>query len=304
MTSNIKTGKENGQKNKKQIDPKEMKNRKKMKSYIISLASFFTLSPLSTCNTRQSLATTPCTIVALSLATVDTLKIFLAMISTLAACPSSPTRPSTIIGITPASNAFTLFLPQADGSWVGVVLLATKEEILVVMRTHAKFICCFYRCDDDTHTKELLVGGKIDSWKIPSSQSDSLNQWAERSRFRVDDYLVWKYESGKDSVLEVTREAYANCNISNPIKEYSDGKTKVKLDHPGPFYFISGAKGHCEKGQKVIVVVMSPRHTISPAPSPAPFEGPAVAPTSSATMLQFGFVTVVGVLTTYVGFLM
>jgi len=37
--------------------------------------------------------------------------------------------------------------------------------------------------------KELLVGGKIDAWKIPSSESDSLNQWAERSRFRVGDHL-------------------------------------------------------------------------------------------------------------------
>jgi len=117
---------------------------------------------------------------------------------------------------------------------------------------------------------------------------------------------VWKYESGKDSVLEVTREEYGSCSSSNPIKEYSDGNTKVKLDRPGPFYFISGAKGHCEKGQKLIVVVISPKHTfhrISPAPSPAEFEGPAVAPTSSATTLIVGLVTVVGVLAMHVGFL-
>ncbi|TKY74803.1 Early nodulin protein 1 [Spatholobus suberectus] len=155
--------------------------------------------------------------------------------------------------------------------------------------------------------KELLVGGKIDAWKIPSSEADSLNQWAERSRFRVGDHLVWKYESGKDSVLEVTREDYGNCSTSNPINEYSDGNTKVKLERPGPFYFISGAKGHCEKGQKLIVVVMSPRHrytAISPAPSPAELEGPAVAPTSSATTLQVGLVTALGVLAMYVGFLM
>ncbi|KAL9313225.1 hypothetical protein ACSQ67_018677 [Phaseolus vulgaris] len=154
--------------------------------------------------------------------------------------------------------------------------------------------------------KELLVGGNIDAWKIPSSELNSLNQWAEKSRFRVGDYLVWKYESGKDSVLEVTREEYGNCSTSNPIKEYSDGNTKVKLERPGPFYFISGAKGHCEKGQKLVVVVISPRHTFratSPAPSPAEFEGPAVAPTSSATTFQVGLVTVVGVLAMYVGFL-
>nr|ACU17156.1 unknown [Glycine max] len=153
--------------------------------------------------------------------------------------------------------------------------------------------------------KELLVGGKIDAWKIPSSESDSLNQWAERSRFRVGDHLVWKYENGKDSVLEVTREDYANCSTSKPIKEYNDGNTKVKLEHAGPFYSISGAKGHCEKGQKLIVVVMSPRHIISPAPSPTEFhfEGPAVAPTSSATTFQVGLLTALGVLAMYVVFL-
>ncbi|KAE9586434.1 hypothetical protein Lal_00044776 [Lupinus albus] len=142
-------------------------------------------------------------------------------------------------------------------------------------------------------SKDILVGGKSDAWKIPPSSSDFLNQWAERSRFQVGDHLVWKYEGGKDSVLRVGREDYAKCSTSNPIKEYNDGNTKVKLDHPGPFYFISGAKGHCEKGQKLIVVVMTQRDrntSISNAPSQAPsqnFEGgPAPSPTSTATSLQ------------------
>ncbi|XP_061364198.1 early nodulin-like protein 15 [Gastrolobium bilobum] len=150
--------------------------------------------------------------------------------------------------------------------------------------------------------KEILVGGNIDAWKIPSSESDSLNQWAERSRFQVGDHLVWKYDGGKDSVLQVSKEDYPNCNITNPIKEYSDGNTKVKLDHPGPFYFISGEKGHCEKGQKLIVVVLTPRGSsryigISPAPSSAELEeGPAIAPTSSATALHSALVMSLGVL--------
>ena len=110
---------------------------------------------------------------------------------------------------------------------------------------------------------------------------------------------MWKYDGGKDSVLQVNRENYANCSTSNSIVEYNDGNTEVKLDRPGPFYFISGAKGHCEKGQKLIVVVLSPRNRfmdISPAPSPAEFEGPAIAPTSGATALHGGIMVVLGVL--------
>ncbi|GLT48760.1 hypothetical protein SLA2020_223670 [Shorea laevis] len=89
-------------------------------------------------------------------------------------------------------------------------------------------------------------------------------------------------------------EAYQSCNTTNPVAEYKDGNTKVKLDRPGPFYFISGAKGHCEQGHKLIVVVLTPRHrytAISPAPAPAEFEGPAIAPTSSATSIKAGLVT-------------
>ncbi|OAY53591.1 early nodulin-like protein 3 [Manihot esculenta] len=150
-----------------------------------------------------------------------------------------------------------------------------------------------------SEAKEIIIGGKTDAWKIPSSQSDSLNKWAESSRFRIGDTLVWKYDSEKDSVLQVTREAYLSCNISNPIEEYKDGNTKVKLDRSGPFYFISGAEGHCVKGQKMIVVVLSPRHRytdISPAPSPAESEGPAVAPTSTATSLKGSLVMLMGIL--------
>ncbi|XVE71268.1 hypothetical protein DITRI_Ditri10aG0137400 [Diplodiscus trichospermus] len=150
-----------------------------------------------------------------------------------------------------------------------------------------------------TDAREILVGGKTDAWKIPSSESDSLNKWAENSRFRIGDSLVWKYDGAKDSVLQVTKEAYASCNTSNPTAEYKDGNTKFKLEKSGPFYFISGAKGHCEQGQKLHVVVLSPKHRytgISPAPSPAEFEGPAIAPTSSGSALKAGFLVTLGVL--------
>ncbi|KAL5785933.1 hypothetical protein ACOSQ2_008325 [Xanthoceras sorbifolium] len=149
-----------------------------------------------------------------------------------------------------------------------------------------------------SEAKDILVGGKTGAWKIPSSQSDSLNHWAESTRFRVGDSLVWNYDGAKDSVLQVTKEDYVSCNTTNPIAQYKDGNTKVELHKPGPFYFISGVKGSCEKGQKLIVVVLTPRHRydISPAPSPAELDGPAVAPTSSASSLKGGLVVALGLL--------
>ncbi|XP_010265565.1 PREDICTED: early nodulin-like protein 1 [Nelumbo nucifera] len=147
-----------------------------------------------------------------------------------------------------------------------------------------------------SEAREILVGGKTDAWKIPS-ESVSLNRWAEAARFQIGDTLVWKYDANKDSVLRVTKEAYSSCNVSSPIAEYKDGNSKIVLDRSGPFYFISGANGHCEKGQKLIVVVLSPRSrfiSFSPAPSPAEIEGPAVAPTSTATSLKGGLMVVLG----------
>lgn len=92
-------------------------------------------------------------------------------------------------------------------------------------------------------------------------------------------------------MLRVGKEDYEVCNTSNPQQKFDDGNTKVELDKPGPFYFISGAKGHCEQGQKLVVVVLTPRRrfvSISPAPSPAELEGPAVAPSSGAAGLKAG----------------
>ncbi|KAL2548208.1 early nodulin-like protein 15 [Forsythia ovata] len=95
-----------------------------------------------------------------------------------------------------------------------------------------------------------------------------------------------------NSNIDFHQRDYVTCNTSTPIQTYNDGNTKVKLEHSGPYYFISGAEGHCEKGQKLIVVVISDKHdqlfkAVSPAsaPSPIEFDGPAVAPTSSAAGL-------------------
>jgi hypothetical protein len=108
-------------------------------------------------------------------------------------------------------------------------------------------------------------------------------------------------------------EEYESCNKSNPIKEYKDPKAKVELDRPGRFYFISKAEGSCEKGQKLIVVVLSnghhlPKHLspppapesapVTPAPAPAP-QAPAPAPNSSGA-LRGGFIGVVGILVSLV----
>nr|DAD30264.1 TPA_asm: hypothetical protein HUJ06_031732 [Nelumbo nucifera] len=69
----------------------------------------------------------------------------------------------------------------------------------------------------------------------------SLSLWGfAATRFRIGDSLVWKYDTQKDSILQVTKEVYTACNTSNSIAAYKDGNTKVELAWSGPFYFING----------------------------------------------------------------
>jgi len=59
----------------------------------------------------------------------------------------------------------------------------------VFSRTASTSLLFFFLLFGFSAAKELLVGGKIDAWKVPSSEADSLNQWAEKSRFKVGDHL-------------------------------------------------------------------------------------------------------------------
>nr|GLL45373.1 early nodulin-like protein 1 [Ipomoea trifida] len=114
--------------------------------------------------------------------------------------------------------------------------------------------------------KEFVVGGES-GWKIPSSP-DEYNRWAGENRFNIGYILVFKYPCNNDSVLEVYEDDYKKCNTKNPIKSYvSNGNTEVVLERSGPVFFISGQDGHCDNGQKLAVVVLSPKHT-RPVPTP------------------------------------
>lgn len=149
--------------------------------------------------------------------------------------------------------------------------------------------------------REFIVGGRAHAWKVPSPAEPTLNQWAESMRFQVGDSLVWILGGAqKESVLEVTRADYLTCNTSSPIADHTYGTATVKLDRSGPYYFIGGVEGACEKGEKVAVVVMGERHrrnggggrlvaaggpALAPAPNGAE-DGPAVAPTSRGSRMS------------------
>ncbi|GJT70329.1 early nodulin-like protein 1 [Tanacetum coccineum] len=125
---------------------------------------------------------------------------------------------------------------------------------------------------------EFMVGGSGD-WSLAST---AYNQWAERSRFQIGDTVLFNYQAGKDSVVQVSKEDYNNCNSASPIAKYTDGHSKVKLDKSGPHYFISGLVENCKNNEKIVIVVMADRSNPSSPPSPAPAgeESPSPPPAS------------------------
>ncbi|CAN1169428.1 Early nodulin-like protein 2 [Linum perenne] len=121
------------------------------------------------------------------------------------------------------------------------------------------------------------VGGR-DGWVV--NPSESYDHWAQRLRFRVNDSLVFKYKEGEDSVVEVKKADYDECDVSNPVRTMRSGSSVVRFDRSGPFYFVSGKKKNCVGGQKLVVVVLAVRPAIRAPPSSSPV--PSVPPKSQA----------------------
>ncbi|GMN57019.1 hypothetical protein TIFTF001_026129 [Ficus carica] len=90
---------------------------------------------------------------------------------------------------------------------------------------------------------------------------------------------------------------FNSCNTSKPIERYRNKKTLIQLDWCEPFYFISGTKGHCEKGQKLLANVACDRRDVELLTG-----APAVAPTpdghgnGAIGSRKVGFAVVIGTL--------
>ncbi|XP_075477719.1 early nodulin-like protein 9 [Primulina tabacum] len=146
--------------------------------------------------------------------------------------------------------------------------------MICVLSSLALVFACLSR---SSHAYQFIVGGN-DGWVL--NPSASYSQWAGRSRFSVNDTLLFRYQKGSDSVLVVNKDDYDNCNTGNPIQKLDDGNSVFKLDRSGPFYFITGTKENCDKGQKLVTVVLAVRSPPTP-PSPNGLSSPPVISPSS-----------------------
>ncbi|KAF6137427.1 hypothetical protein GIB67_009903 [Kingdonia uniflora] len=125
---------------------------------------------------------------------------------------------------------------------------------------------------------DFNVGG-ANGWTVPTDGNKlSYNQWAEMKRFRIGDSLSFVCQSGKDSVLQVSKDDFANCNITTPIATFNDRSTTFKFTQSGPYYFISGIQDNCKKNEKLVVIVMAQRGQQSSNSTQTPPASPPSSP--------------------------
>ncbi|OVA16182.1 Plastocyanin-like [Macleaya cordata] len=127
---------------------------------------------------------------------------------------------------------------------------------------------------------EFKVGGPK-GWNGPTRPDElTYNKWAEMKRFQIGDSLLFVYQPGQDSVLQVNKEDYEKCNTAAPIAKFDDGNTSFQLNQSGPHYFISGNEKNCQNNEKMIVIVLADRSKMSPNSNQTTMASPPSPPPS------------------------
>ncbi|XVF87828.1 hypothetical protein PTKIN_Ptkin18bG0152100 [Pterospermum kingtungense] len=97
-----------------------------------------------------------------------------------------------------------------------------------------------------------VVGG--DRGWDPSSDVAS---WSSGKSFRVGDKIWFAYSAAQESIIELkSKDEYESCDVSNPIRMYTDGLDNISLDEEGIRYFVSSRPESCKNGLKLHVDVM------------------------------------------------
>ncbi|KAK9146681.1 hypothetical protein Sjap_006584 [Stephania japonica] len=139
---------------------------------------------------------------------------------------------------------------------------------------------------------KIHIVGESGGWDAGTTDYE---KWASSQTFNVGDTLVFKYLPNIHNVMQVTQKDFESCNPpAKAIATYTSGKDTVILKTSGDFYFICGAPGHCDAGQKVHVKVgqgsassssapaMSPKSSSSSSSTPPPTSSSSAPPMSTS----------------------
>lgn len=82
---------------------------------------------------------------------------------------------------------------------------------------------------------------------------------------------AFNFTDGEQDVAWVTKEAFKNCNSTDPISLKTKSPANFTLNTTGEYYFIGTKDRHCWLGQKLSINVTD---YPGPSPSPTPRSGP------------------------------
>ncbi|CBI33124.3 unnamed protein product, partial [Vitis vinifera] len=88
--------------------------------------------------------------------------------------------------------------------------------------------------------------------------SSDVQAWLSNKVFRVGDKIWFIYSGGQEGVVELkSREEFDSCDVSNPIRTYTEGLDAVLMGSEGIRYFTSSKPKSCKDGLRLLVEVQS-----------------------------------------------
>ncbi|EEF33956.1 Cucumber peeling cupredoxin, putative [Ricinus communis] len=113
---------------------------------------------------------------------------------------------------------------------------------------------------DNNRVTHHVVGGDR-GW----DSSTDMGSWSAARTFRVGDRIWFTYSMVQGRIAELrTKEEYESCDVSNPIRMYTDGLDAISLEQEGIRYFVSSDSNSCKNGLKLHVEVLPHQTTDSP----------------------------------------
>ncbi|TMW95709.1 hypothetical protein EJD97_008457 [Solanum chilense] len=126
--------------------------------------------------------------------------------------------------------------------------------------------------------------------------STDITSWYSQRVFRVGDKIWFTYSTTQESLVELRNEEdFTSCDLSNPIKMYTDGLDTISLEGEGIRYFVSGNTESCKNGLKIPVKIQPKEQIMAQnnAGSMAVADGPTV-PSASTNLNGLSYILAVG----------
>ncbi|WMV53045.1 hypothetical protein MTR67_046430 [Solanum verrucosum] len=126
--------------------------------------------------------------------------------------------------------------------------------------------------------------------------STDVASWYSQRVFRVGDKIWFTYSTTQESLVELRNEEdFTSCDLSNPIKMYTDGLDTISLEGVGIRYFVSGNTESCKNGLKIPVKIQPKEQIMAQnnVASMAVADGPTV-PSASTNLNGLSYILIVG----------